>query len=270
VSDEKIKSFRKGQAIHRPEGWIKSYRAKVAHLVEGRMNVNSYAAFDILLHIVGWDKKKPDFGRIERNVSRLQREWFPFWSRPTVIKQIQALHDGGYIIDDGEWLTIPNFEKYQSQSVTHVTGGVTAVTESVTRVTESVTAVTVDRPQTRSQSESCEPKERRKKKDINTPLPPKGERRDPLTGWEQFWSAYPKKVGKEPAKRKWRTLAPNDKLIAVILEALERHKRSEQWIKNGGQFIPMASTWLNQRRWEDELTLPKVAGGSIPHNLPML
>jgi hypothetical protein len=33
-------------------------------------------------------------------------------------------------------------------------------------------------------------------------------------------------------------------------------KNSQQWTKDGGQFIPMPATWLNGRRWEDET--PKV------------
>lgn len=34
--------------------------------------------------------------------------------------------------------------------------------------------------------------------------------------------------------------------------ALERQKRSRDWTKEGGQFVPYPATWLNQRRWEDE------------------
>ena len=42
-----------------------------------------------------------------------------------------------------------------------------------------------------------------------------------------------------------------------MLAAIEKQKQSAQWQDNGGQFIPHPSTWLNQRRWEDEL--PKAA-----------
>jgi hypothetical protein len=34
--------------------------------------------------------------------------------------------------------------------------------------------------------------------------------------------------------------------------AIERAKTSEQWRKDGGQFIPHASTWLRAKGWEDE------------------
>ena len=35
-------------------------------------------------------------------------------------------------------------------------------------------------------------------------------------------------------------------------KALEVQKQSQQWRKDGGQYIPMPATWLNGRRWEDE------------------
>jgi hypothetical protein len=39
--------------------------------------------------------------------------------------------------------------------------------------------------------------------------------------------------------------------LQTILDGVNRASRSDQWRKDGGQFIPFASTWLNQRRWED-------------------
>ena len=38
-----------------------------------------------------------------------------------------------------------------------------------------------------------------------------------------------------------------------LLEILAQHKRLEQWIKDNGQFIPHAATWLRNKRWEDEI-----------------
>jgi hypothetical protein len=40
-----------------------------------------------------------------------------------------------------------------------------------------------------------------------------------------------------------------------ILKAVEKHKQSKQW-KDG--IYPHASTWLNQRRWEDEIFVEKI------------
>lgn len=69
--------------------------------------------------------------------------------------------------------------------------------------------------------------------------------------FEKFWSAYPRKVGKGAAEKAFKKYKPDDTLLSVMLSALSAQKRSEQWIKENGKFIPYPATWLNQRRWED-------------------
>lgn len=67
--------------------------------------------------------------------------------------------------------------------------------------------------------------------------------------FDLFWSYYPKKTGKEAARKSFNKIKPN---IQVVIKALEWQKKSEQWFKNGGQFIPNPATWINQHRWNDE------------------
>ena len=74
-----------------------------------------------------------------------------------------------------------------------------------------------------------------------------------LIGFDEFWKAYPRRVAKGAAMKSWNRIAPNDILLDEILKAIEIQKRSSQWQKDGGQFIPHPSTWLNQMRWEDEV-----------------
>lgn len=69
----------------------------------------------------------------------------------------------------------------------------------------------------------------------------------------RFWEQYPKKVAKVDARKAFNRLNPDDELLGVMLSALERHKASDGWTKDGGRFIPYPSTWINQRRWEDEI-----------------
>ena len=68
----------------------------------------------------------------------------------------------------------------------------------------------------------------------------------------EFWSAYPKKMGKGSAYKVFNKLKLTKKDKADILTALNWQKKSEQWLKENGQFIPYPATYLNQRRWEDE------------------
>lgn len=69
--------------------------------------------------------------------------------------------------------------------------------------------------------------------------------------FEQFWEAYPRKVGKKAARKAWEK-ATDRPAIDVILCAIERAKRSPQWLKDGGQYIPHPATWINQGRWMDQ------------------
>ena len=43
----------------------------------------------------------------------------------------------------------------------------------------------------------------------------------------------------------------------IIISAVKQQKKSTEWAKNNGQFIPHPTTWLNQERWGDELTIKK-------------
>lgn len=71
----------------------------------------------------------------------------------------------------------------------------------------------------------------------------------------KFWEKYPKKVGKAVAEKAWKKLSPDEGLFDQIMDALCIAVRCDQWHRDGGQFIPNPATWLNQRRWEDELTI---------------
>ena len=70
------------------------------------------------------------------------------------------------------------------------------------------------------------------------------------SAFDAFWSAYPKKTGKEAARKSFARAKAD---IGTMLSALEVQKQSEQWTKDNGQFIPNPTTWLNQGRWEDEV-----------------
>ena len=80
--------------------------------------------------------------------------------------------------------------------------------------------------------------------------------------FEVFWSAYPKKIGKKEAWKSW--LKAKDKpAIDIVIQAIESAKKTDQWTKENGQFIPHPSTWLNQGRWADQSPIP--SNGSVSH-----
>lgn len=73
--------------------------------------------------------------------------------------------------------------------------------------------------------------------------------RNDWPGFEDFWQAYPKKVGKSEAQKSWAKLKPN---LQTVLDALSWQKNQPNWTKDGGQYIPNPSTYLNQGRYNDE------------------
>jgi hypothetical protein len=81
-------------------------------------------------------------------------------------------------------------------------------------------------------------------------------------GFERFWEAYPRKQAKPAAAKAFARLRADDALLARILSAIAQQSASEQWQRDGGQFIPMPATWLNGRRWEDA-PLAAVSGSDI-------
>lgn len=72
-------------------------------------------------------------------------------------------------------------------------------------------------------------------------------------GFEAFWATYPKKKSKGQALSAWKKLKPDSSLQAMILKAIENQKRSPDWQKDKGQYIPYPATWLNAMAWEDEV-----------------
>ncbi len=72
----------------------------------------------------------------------------------------------------------------------------------------------------------------------------------PITAnFNEFWSAYPKKMAKANAERAWDKIRPD---LQLVLTALSWQTKLEDWTKENGKFVPFPATYLNSRRYEDE------------------
>jgi hypothetical protein len=71
-------------------------------------------------------------------------------------------------------------------------------------------------------------------------------------GFELFWTAYPKKVAKEAARRAWQKLQPSTELQADMVATLAWQRQQDSWIRDDGRYVPNPATWLLQCRWQDE------------------
>jgi len=71
--------------------------------------------------------------------------------------------------------------------------------------------------------------------------------------FSQFWDFYPRKAGKESARKAWEKLQPNEELMALIANNIQERIDKGEWRKDNKSYILHASTFLNQKRWEDEV-----------------
>ena len=85
--------------------------------------------------------------------------------------------------------------------------------------------------------------------------------------FEGFWTFYREHMppdrnagSRQKAIRAWDNLAPTGELVTEIAKSLARQVRSQAWISGIG--VPHASTWLNNRGWEDDWGAPPPAEGS--------
>ena len=70
---------------------------------------------------------------------------------------------------------------------------------------------------------------------------------------KEFWSIYPRRDSKKRAVEKYVSLRKSGVALDTIINGLKSYIK--HWRLSGTEpsFIPMASTWLNQERYEDEL-----------------
>ena len=73
--------------------------------------------------------------------------------------------------------------------------------------------------------------------------------------FQSFWTLYPRKVSRKMAEKAWSKLSTAEQ--AQALEALPAHIRYWNAADTAKEFIPYASSWLNQARYDDELEMPQ-------------
>ena len=72
--------------------------------------------------------------------------------------------------------------------------------------------------------------------------------------FNRFWKAYPSKKNKRTAALKFKKLREKKstpEFLAFLIEDIECRAKGHEWLKNNGDYIPHAATYLNQERWND-------------------
>ena len=77
---------------------------------------------------------------------------------------------------------------------------------------------------------------------------------DYSAGFERFWKIYPRKKVKHAAWLVWKkTVTPF--IERDVIDALQAQVDARLF-SDDEKYVPHARTWLNQRRWTDEVTQP--------------
>lgn len=202
-----------------------------------------------------------DFGRFDGRIAVIKNRLFPLkedLTASTVKKGVQSLVNAGlvalYEFESKPYLYLPTWNDHQS--VRAKRSKYPAPDDGMITSEISCKQMNADAcrfPRNPIQSES---------NPIRNPNPNARDTRG--AEFEKFWSAYPRKEGKQKARAAFEKVTVS---LDILLDAIEQQKKSAQWCKENGQFIPHPATWLNGKRWEDQPTMdtsiPQGASGQL-------
>jgi len=200
-------------------------------------------------------------GRLEDRPLRIKAEVFPYRDSAKIDEMLSWLDKNGFIVryqvGEGRYIEVLNFNKHQNphknEAPSEIPDKSLGCIGSEKIGTDSEVIKTAPADSLSSDSLSSDSLNL-----IPDSLIPSS-RDDDL--FARFWNLYPRKVGKGAAEKQWRKLNPDNLLFERIGQALAQQCTMPAWVKDGGQFIPHPSTWLSQRRWEDEPPKPTAAQG---------
>jgi len=81
-----------------------------------------------------------------------------------------------------------------------------------------------------------------------------------LDRFAEFYAAYPVKKGKEDAVRAWAKLSESDRERAIA-DVPIRSQTDRQWLDG---FAPHPATYLNGKRWTDDIEVSRGTNAAIP------
>jgi len=108
-------------------------------------------------------------------------------------------------------------------------------------------------------------KSRGKNKNNNNNNKNNNKKEECASGFDLFWPAYPKKKSKGDAEKAWKTINPDTELFDKIMAGVEQAKKSTDWTKESGKYIPYPATWLRSKGWEDEYKESQPSKGKIDY-----
>ena len=68
----------------------------------------------------------------------------------------------------------------------------------------------------------------------------------------EFYAAYPRKQKPGDAEKAWGKIKSVELADQIIAHIAKRRTEDDQWLRDGGKYIPYPATFLNAKGWEDE------------------
>lgn len=215
-------------------------------------NLDSDAVVGKLLRVWGWFDQQTSEGNAPSVSKRLLDRLVGVTGFCDLMRKV------GWMVEADGVISIPNFERHN---------GKTAKNRLLTAKRVANHKAANGKGNARSVSDAL-PKEDVEKKEIQeqkNPPAPKGaeavatvelelDAQEPTDDlFNRFWDKYPRKTDKTKAKAKWAKLKVTQALFDQIMRGLAAQCMSAGWLKDDGQFIPHPTTWLHNKRWEDEV-----------------
>ena len=154
----------------------------------------------------------------------------------TVMQKLQK-----YVVEDTEYLFFANYKQWQKIDRPQESRLPCPNSTNIRRTLDEPSA-NARRPFVTNRIE--EKGIEQKRKEQNSP---------PEIPFEDFWQVYPRKENKKRSRELWAAMSVKDQRSALDRLPLFL----PQYAADDPQFIPMPTTWINGRRWEDE---PKPVG----------
>ena len=184
-------------------------------------------------------------GRLEDRPKYLKAEIFPYDNiniekflnllcQPKLQDRPEKVFIRRYTVNDRKYIDIPEFLKHQSPHHTEKESSLPSFNGELTVIGTLIKGNAGDAHVSYPISESL------------------SESKSLISTFEQFWKIYPKRKSKGQAEKAFFKINPDEQLLTKILESVERAKKSDDWIKEKGKYIPHPATWLNAKGWEDE------------------
>ncbi|QGF94496.1 phage replication protein [Pseudomonas sp. CFSAN084952] len=194
-------------------------------------------------------------GRLEDRPIRIKGELFPYRDRIDTEGLLSWLASEGFItrytVGVKRFIQVENFDKHQNPHRNEPESVIPSVSEGCITPDFGGTTSTIVGS---APADSLIPDSGSLTADSRNPSTPPALPTSPSGDlFPKFWKLYPNKKGKVAAEKAWKKHKVTDDLFALIAEGLSKQVVSEAWVKDGGKFIPHPATWLNGKRWEDEV-----------------